>query len=335
MATRRRTQKKKKKSNGVWVGSGVSGAVLIVIIIAIWFKMQPGPPDKATGSITEEVLEKQTLPASLPKLAELPSGGSVADLFSAIDANRNFLTAGGFAKEKEAAAPKIIDALKNASGASMPKGLLDNRIPAQRFNSKEVDSDLRAISQAMKIYTKKCYDEGTFDQARQAAFAQVKLGKNMFENNVRLKSRQKGLSVMTSGLRKLGEIEYNAQKDGEIDQEEMKARNEKIMVWNDAVKKINDAWNAKLKTTEAPVKDKPLPNISDIVLIANNDQDPTFRIWAARRLGYALYERGDPGNQVLIKQTIAELKASSDRAVAAAAEDGASIKREDYGDLRS
>ena len=96
-----------------------------------------------------------------------------------------------------------------------------------------------------------------------------------------------------------------------------------------------DVWNSKLKPTEGVNASKGIPNISDLIKIAKEDQDPTFRIWASLRLGYALYERGDQGNQKAITAAIEELKLDSNKQVAAAAKAGESIKDSDeYYELR-
>ena len=96
MATRRRP-KKKSSNNGVWIGSGISAAIVILISIALFFKFQPGPADRASGEITEANLAKQNLAVDgLPKLGDAPGGsGSLDELLSEVKKSKNFITAGG------------------------------------------------------------------------------------------------------------------------------------------------------------------------------------------------------------------------------------------------
>lgn len=316
--------------------TGVSGAILVVLCIALYFKMQPGAPDSPTSASSEQNLVKQTLPDDLPTLVEIEGGeGSIGDLLRTVSEVQTILRSGGFEQEKAEAAKKVIAGLKAASTGTMAEGLLDKRIPEKRFDSPQVKKDLQALTEAVSTYVDEQKKEYTFGPAREAAFSLVLLGKQAFERNTRLKSREAGLAMMTSGLSQLSDVELAAFKDGAIDQDELVARNEKIMEWNDAVKAVQDVWQAKLKTTEGVASKQGIPNTADLKKIALEDEDPTFRIYAALRLGYAVYERGDPGNQAFIAETLELLKTSDDKAVAAAAKEGASIEREEYHELRN
>lgn len=311
----------------------VSTSIIVLIAIAVYFKMQPNPADSATSASSDENLVKQTMETDLPVLAEVGGGGG--DLFAELRTSGNVLRSGGFEEEKDAAAQKVIQALKAASKTQMSKGVLDARIKPKQLDSPEIKSDLQAIAKAIRIKIDAGIETGEFGGPRQAAFALVLVGRQIFENNTRLKSRQNGMAMMRSGLSSLARIERAAYDDGAIDEDELAARNEKIMAWNKAVKKVEDAWNTKLKSIETVAASKGLPNTADLAKIAKNDADPTFRIFAARRLGYALFERGDPGNQQAINQTLDELIAGSDKAVADAAKAGRSIKdSKEYYELR-
>ena len=320
----------------VWVWSGVSAVILIVLVtILVINKLNPGSADSPTRASSEANLAKQTLPSDLPTLVEFQGGeGSAADLFRVVAGVQTIMRSGGFEEEKAEASLKVIAALKPAAKTQMPRDLLDKRIPKKRVDSPEVKKDLQALTTAVSTYVKNQLKDFKFAPAREAAYAQVLLGKQIFENNTRLKSRQSGLAVMNSGLNNLQQIERAAYDDAEIDKDELAKRNEKIMQWMNARKDINDKWGIKLKAIETVASKKGLPNTADMKKITQKDEDPTFRIFAARRLGYALYERGDPGNQRFLKETIELLSNSDDKAVAAATKDGASVTRDEYQDLR-
>lgn len=333
-----RRTKKKKSNSGIWVGSAISLAVLAFLCLAFFFKNQPDPPDRPSGAITTETLAKQTLKtAGLPKLGDAPGGdGSLETLITEAKAVSNFITAGGPKIDEKAEKSKpVIQALHGAAASDMDKGILDSKIPAKYFDSPEVQKNFSAVGAAVRVSILNHIDQIEFDKADAITMSYVELGQKIFENNTRLKSRERGLAVMESGLSWADKINKARYEDGEIDQDELKKRNEKVKEWNRAVSAVRNAWKDKLRPIESVSSKKRIPNTADLVRVAKEDEDLTFRIWAARRLGYALYERGDLGNQKVIKAAIEELKGDSNKQVAAAAADGESIKDTDeYYELR-
>ena len=75
---------------------------------------------------------------------------------------------------------------------------------------------------------------------------------------------------------------------------------------------------------------KVCPTSPTLIKVAKEDQDLTFRIWAARRLGYALFERGDHGQPERRSRMRSKSWSRADsnklRSPKAAAEGGRSIK---------
>lgn len=336
MARSTRRKPKKKQISPVVVWTGVSVGILVLVCIALALKLMPGPPDRRTDASSEANIAKVELADDLPSLGELNSGdGSIDELFMTVADTQAIMRAGGFDEEKKKASARVAAALAAAASSDMPDGLLDKRVPDKRFDSPELKADLQALSGAVNRYVDESLEALEFDAARQACLAQVRLGRDIFESNTRLKIRQSGLAMMRSALSKLSAIERAAYDDGEIDQEALKKRNTDIMAWLDAVKAVNDAWNVKLMSIETVASSEGKPNTADLKAIALSDQDKSFRVFAARRMGYALFERGDQGNQKFLKKTIEELKAGSDQAVADAAKHGNSIKdRNEYHELR-
>ena len=337
MNTLARTRKKKKSNNGVWVGSGISVGILALICLALFLKMRPGPPDSSSGAITDANLAKQTLKtAGLPDLGNAPGGsGSFAALLTTIGEAKIVMRSGGFEDEKAAAAQKIVQALHGAAASTLTASALDAKIPEKRFESPDLKRDLQVLGTSVRKQVDAHIELAEFDQAQAIALSYLNLGKQVFDKNVRLKSRQRGLAMMRSALSTIGRINRARYDDGEIEKDGLRELNDKVMDWNNAIKALEDVWNSKLKPTEGVNASKGIPNISDLIKIAKEDQDPTFRIWASLRLGYALYERGDQGNQKAITAAIEELKLDSNKQVAAAAKAGESIKDSDeYYELR-
>lgn len=317
---------------------GISGGILLVVCIALFFKFQPGPPDRGSGSITETNLAKQALETDgLPDLGTAPSGnGSLPALMTEAKAVGNFLKAGGVQdKEKVEKAETLIQALHAAAASDMAKGLYDASIPPKYFDSPEMKSNIGVVGKAVSVTIVDHFGRSEFDEAQGIAVSYLMLGQKIYESNTRLKARQRGLAMMKSALSKLGQVNSERYEDGEIEKDERRERDNLIMEWNRAISALENVWNSKLKPIDSVNAKKGMPNISDLIKVANEDKDLTFRIWAARRLGYALYERGDQGNQKAIKAAIEELKADSDKQVAKAAAEGESIKDADeYYELR-
>ncbi|MFK7789199.1 MAG: hypothetical protein AB8C95_06885, partial [Phycisphaeraceae bacterium] len=136
-------------------------------------------------------------------------------------------------------------------------------------------------------------------------------------------------------LRTMKRIIRERYEDGEIDKDELAAADKPVLEWEKAISSLEQSWNSKLLPIESVNAAKGMPNISDLIKVANEDKDLTFRVWAALRLGYAKYERGDEGNQEAIKAAIEALKTDSEKLVAKAAAEGESIKDSDeYYELR-
>ncbi|MGB0766633.1 MAG: hypothetical protein ACPGYV_02865, partial [Phycisphaeraceae bacterium] len=289
MAKRRR-ETKKKSNNGIWIGTGVSACVVVLIAIALYFKFQPGPPDSPSGAITETNLAKQNLKTSdLPDLGKAPGGsGSFGQLLAEIAGAKNVMRSGGFEQEKKTKAREITQALHGAAAGQLADGFLDAKIPPKRFESPDLKQDLQVLGSAVRMQVDAHLEDVEFDAARAIAASYLKLGQQAFEKNTRLKSRQRGLAMMRSALSTMGRINRARYDDGAIGEDELRAANDQIMDWNNAIKDVEDVWNSKLKVIESVNQAERIPNIADLVTVANEDKDATFRVFAARRLGYAL-----------------------------------------------
>ena len=122
--------------------------------------------------------------------------------------------------------------------------------------------------------------------------------------------------------------------DNRLDEPEIQAIRDGVTPWFKAISQIESVWFAKIKQIEAVNAAMNLPNIGDMIKIAEDDEDRTFRVFAARRLGFAYYERTDEGNREAINAALDKLEKSDDAQVAAAAKAGRSITREEYHELQ-
>ena len=331
-----RRKPKKKSGSGVWIGSAISVGVLLLIIGAFYLKNLPDAADTGTGGITSENLAVQSLPSSFPQFGatafnEPADADALFD--AAVDANR--WVRGGFNDPEKPiqGSQAVIEQLVAAGAGELDNGFLDRQVPDKAFETPEVKQAMSSLAAAVKLHIDYHIEEAQFDKANGIAAAYLAFGRQTFENNLRLKIRQRGLLTMNSALQQLRKIATAAEQDGAIDEGERDKVLADVTKGLDTVKAIQDTWQSKLKSTESVSEG--VPNISDLVKIAKEDKDRTFRIWAARRLGYALFERGDTGNQAAIKQALDELEQSDDKLVAEAAKAGRSIKdKAEYHELR-
>ncbi|MEM6506217.1 MAG: hypothetical protein AAF711_12300 [Planctomycetota bacterium] len=325
-------KKKKQSNNGVWIGMGISGAITSIIVIALAMSAGSDPADSQSGKITQASLALQVLDtSSLPVLGEGPTAsGSLDELLSLINESAYLLRAGGYAEEKEAKAREIIEALHGAAASDFPANLLDSKIPPKRFESSELRNDLEALGKAISTRIDEHNEMDEFEGAQAIAVSYLKLGEQVFDKNKRLKPRQRGLAMMRAALSKLRRINQLRFESGDIDTDLRDKTFESIALWNEAIGDFEKVWNSKLKVIEA-VKNV---NTADIILVANEDEDISFRAFATLRLGYAYYERGDEANRAAITGAIESLKSDADPLVATAAKEADSIEREEYHELR-
>lgn len=337
MATRRKPKKKKSPAAAVAIGSAVSMTVIALIFVAFWVKSQPGSGDSASSSSSQANLEKQTLPDDMPTFGVTTGGGKAdtAAFFMKLDEVKGIMRAGGFEEEKKQKSKELYEEMKKLVAGKPWEGYIDSRIPDKQFMSDDVKQAMSVVGKAVGKMIEDHMEMGEFDQAREIAAVHLAFGKQVYDNNIRLKAREIGLATMRSSLSKMQQIITAELQEDVITREEWDKKNEQVLTAIKAIEQLEDRWQAKLENVDSVNQKEGIPNIADLVAIANNDKDRTFRVWAALRLGYALYERGDPGNQKKINEALDALEQSDDALVASAAKSGRSIKDADeYHQLR-
>jgi len=314
----------------------ISASVLALFCIILFFKMRPAPADDATSASSEENLVKQSLPSDLPTLVELPERGGAdgRELVHLINQHKRVLTSGGVDKDEESAA--VVSEMMNCAGGSMAQGLLDANLPDNQVTSTELDKAILAVETAVELVIKQHTRDLEFEQARQIAYAELLFGRAVFENNTRLNVRRSGISLMNHALGQMQAIDREAFELGVIDRDDVEQAGAGTSAWRSAINSVNDAWKVKLASINAVDSANDLPNIADLIRIANEDKDLTFRVFATLRLGYAFHERGGSSNRETILAALDELKASDEQMVADAAEAAIKITTdvEIYRDLR-
>jgi len=87
-----------------------------------------------------------------------------------------------------------------------------------------------------------------------------------------------------------------------------------IDISEDALKKVADAWVPKVGKILKSLR----PQIGDLINIARNDKDLTFRVEATLQLGVVKFNPKTRGNLKAITSAIEDAKASEDPAISAA-----------------
>lgn len=315
------------------IGLAISAVIITTLIIIVVVKLTPAPADKPSGAITEESLKVQTLPSNLPSFGAVVDGGEVdAEAFftAATEADREVGVGGGRETDLERSLP-LIDLLLSVRGSELSSGFIDRHIPDKRMDSKAVQNAMAGLKKAIDIHIEYNLEEGKFDQATAIGVARLALGQQIFEGNVRLKARQRGLASMKNAINNINLVAYRAKDEGAMSEDEYTEIAAKSKQWFDAISVLEKAWNTKLEKINA-TGDR--LNIADLIIVARQDKDRSFRIFAARRLGYARFERGDKKNAEAINEALAELEKDSDKLVAKAAKSGLAIKdAEEYHEL--
>jgi hypothetical protein len=88
-----------------------------------------------------------------------------------------------------------------------------------------------------------------------------------------------------------------------------------LCAWSGAINKITTNWDGKIQLIQAVHQPK-----GDLMNIAKNDQDPTFRVAATAWLGVAKYNPGSRANEKAINALIANGLKSDDPDIASAAQ---------------
>lgn len=308
-----------------------SSAAIAIIVTVILIMMNRTSVDPATAATSDANLQKQTLPSNLPQLAFVPersgSGGASFDkLLEQTQAAGRYIGQGGFAEESRAESVKLYQVMVELA-ASMPleAGFADQKIGPRDLNDPELKKDLTLITNALKLHTDVMIEQRKYDEAAEAAGACFALGKELFENNTRLRPRQAGLMMMRVSLATWLRIAKSQSEFGQITADEFGKIKTAAQPWLDAIRVIETVWDQKLKSIDIPD-----PSVGDLIRVAQKDQDLSFRVFAVRRLGLARFEHGDASNKKAINDAISAAKSSDDAMVRSAAETAEKLTIEQF-----
>ncbi len=290
------------------IGIAISVAILILIGLVV-FMATLGVAEPATPATAPDKLVIISLPRDLPSLApdadpDIDAGDRYDRTFKAYESAKRQL-AGGSVNSSVADdfAARLIRA---AQAGKIDHGFLDQRIALKPGTKHDFNEAFEGIADLTLSYAGELLDAGKRKQAAQIAQAAFVLGHRTVTHNTRLDARYKGLMLMQMSL----SILYDAADA--VDQPSITA--EDVAAWADPIERMTEAWLEKIKIVRS-VK----PNIGDLINIAQNDQDLTFRVAAILQLGAMQYNPGSRGNQRAIDSVLADLANDADPLISDAA----------------
>jgi hypothetical protein len=284
--------------------------VLVLILGGFFFIMTYSPADDPTSATKPSALEKVELPTDLPAIVEATEVNRDANAAYAAVFAYYYEHVEDFAKNHrviedpdEASATKLTDLLVEASKAGhLTRPFLDGIVP-MKPGAEPVNDPLGIIPQVVLTQAERSYKAGNKAYAIESAKAVWALGERAIRNSVRLYNRRGGLAAILRAAPSLGE--WAAESDP--------ALVDKLNPWSAPLIKLNDAWGKKL-----PIVRAVRPQIGDLINVAKNDKDLTFRIEATLQLGAAKFNPRTKGNAKAIQRAIDAAKSDADPLVAAA-----------------
>ena len=276
-------------------------AVILVLAGVIGFAAFYGFSDSPTSATSRQKLAKAELPAGLEPLVG-PGGGG--------DANGAYARVFQYYRQHEKdlidqdprKVDGLIDLLVEAMKAQdVREPFLDDQLPLEAGAEPEFGTALYGTRDVVLGRVPELWETQKHQRAVDAAKAVFALGQRALEHSVRLDNRYTGLTLMLMAADYLVGMDEATQKQ--------------IQPWIEPLQAIDRQWSQKMQKVLRSAK----PKVADLVNIARNDEDRTFRIEATLWLGVAKYNPGSRGNKRLIASALEDLRRDPDPLVSEAA----------------
>jgi hypothetical protein len=287
------------------LGIAISVAIVAVLGLLYYF-MAHGVPDVITKQTNERVLQKVSLDSSLPTLyVPLNPGDDAGEVYlKAIRLyNRNQASLTRETPPKALVADVASVILDAMDAGTISKPFLDDQIPIKTGASPQFGGALEGLHTVLALEAQNRLERGDKAGVLRVAQATHLFGHRLFENCVRLYPRRTGLEMMESALGWMAMVS-----------EFLEGGRDKVSHWNTAVGKVRDNWNIKV-----PLVHSVKPHIGDLLNVAKNDKDVTYRIEAMLHLGVAKFNPGNRSNLRAIEHALEEASKDADQQIAAAA----------------
>ena len=272
------------------VGFLISGLLLAVAAAVVAYTFVQNAADPPTAATSPEKLTQVTLSDDAPPLVTPNAPDADAtDLYRrAMGHYRANSVELDMGEPPPAKVAELVDLMLAATRAGrVQEGFLDVQISDDLQAGPNFGDALEGVGLVLLFEAQNRFQAGDKEGAIAASEAVWLLGRRAFEQNTHLYPRITGLTMMQNAGSQLLVWLPPEQTTG----------------WERDLRRIDDAWMKKL-----PIVSGTDPHIGDLINIALNDEDPTFRLAATLRLGVAKFNPGAPGNLAAINDAIAEAK---------------------------
>lgn len=288
--------------------------VLVLVVGGIVFLALNTPPDGPSSKTNEAQLALQTLPTDLPELVPAPKDGpgdakaTYEKLIAYYQENARQLDGRTPPKRMVTSVTNMLIEASEAGYAG--QGFLDDRISVVPGSDPSFGAAMEVIP---IVALNQALESDNVSNTRKVAYAVWNMGRRAFEKGSHLYVRRQGLNMMQLA----GSALYQVNKD---DKEAMEA----LQAWSGSISSIINNWDGKIQIIQSVRQP-----VGDLLNIAKNDEDKSFRIAATSWLGVAKFNPGHRGNEKGITSLIESSKTNDDALIAKAANAADSFTRED------
>lgn len=279
--------------------------VILASVGAFVFFSTGGVADLPTSATSTAKLERVVRPAALVPLytSDEPDEDADAryrDLLAFYRENKQAL-------DRPAPPDNLIHELQirlddARRAGQVPDGFLDDEIPVEPVGQPHYEAALETISRLVLERAGRRLEAGEERDAQQAAEAVGALGERLYEKSARLWNRWHGVGMLKGALNILSDL---AEHQPDL--------SPKVEAWVAHLRAVDAAWEGKTLLLRSL-----RPHIGDLLNLAKNERDPTFRIEAVLNLGLVKFKPGHRGNARAIQAAIEAAKADADPRIAAA-----------------
>ncbi len=295
--------------------------VIVLALAGLFVFLNSGGGDVLTKQTNERTLQQASLPTDLPPLLT-PSrpDDDAGDLY--LRALRLY-SRNERKLERDTPdaqlAEEIVELIDQASAAGrVASGFLDRQIPMKTAPLPEFGGALEGIFNLLNTKAQKQFEANDQQGLLHTAQMTHLLGYRLFTHCSRLYNRRVGLDLMDSALTWMKPA-LQWLDDGAS----------KHKAWVDAVRAVRDQWEPKIAIVHSVT-----PHIGDLLNIARNDQDLTFRVAGLLHLGIAKFNPGSVGHKKAIDAALEAASKDADPQIAAAAQAALAFTKEELRKVR-
>jgi hypothetical protein len=301
---------------GIIIALAMTAVLGIVLVLSLY-----GVPQGRSGATRQTALVQQALPRTLKPMYQVQDkgasvNGAYAELVLFYQDYRHPLSGSNPPADLVTQLEERLLAGMRAGKVTTP--FFDDKMALQPMVPLDWRDDALAAVDLVSASARQLNERGDNARALKLAHAVGALGQRLFEESVRLELRLAGMSMLTTAIIDIVQMRTAAPPDPDP-----------IRQWEDALTAIDSAWMQKRQTVFALE-----PNVADLIAVAQNDRDLTFRIEAMLMLGAVKHRSGSRGNLRIIQSAIDQGLQDPEPMIAAAAQSAQAFTVEQLREMR-